>query len=183
MIYKTPYLETSRLILKRGNLKDLQKVYEYNFMKLRNINGVFKFEKNNPKDIEGWENPIPNCYDWVVYLKDNMAPIANITADREQSKINAIELAFNTHPAYWRKGYTSEALIEIMKFLFDKGYDNILCGYEEGNFKSKFLGEKLGFIPYYTEQNIWIKTSTTINTYMTILSKERFLNLHNYKTK
>ena len=34
MIYETPILYTERLVLKRGTLEDLQKVYEYDMTKL-----------------------------------------------------------------------------------------------------------------------------------------------------
>lgn len=178
MIYETPVLETERLLLKRGTLQDLQKVYEYNFSKLRDIAGEFVFEKQDPKKLEGWEIPEPETYDWVIYLKNTMEPIGNITADREQKDIKAIELAFNTHPNHWRKGYTSEALIEIMKYLFNNGYENILCGYDEGNIKSKAIGEKLGFTQYEFKENAWMKNNISINTYKTILSKEKFNELY-----
>lgn len=49
MIYETPQLETERLILKRGTLEDLKKIYEYNFKKLRDIAGKFVFEKQDLK--------------------------------------------------------------------------------------------------------------------------------------
>lgn len=42
-----------------------------------------------------------------------------------------------------------------MKLLFDQGYENILCGYDAGNIKSKNIGEKLGFLPYKVEPNAW----------------------------
>ncbi len=50
-----------------------------------------------------------------------------------------------------------EALIEIIDFLFHQGYENILCGYDEGNLKSKKIGEKLGFLPYKVEPDAWQK--------------------------
>lgn len=181
MIYETPQLETERLILKRGTYEDFVKVYEYDFTKLRDINGEFEFVKYDPEKLKGWEIPEPETYDWIIYLKENMEPIGNIVADREQQDIKAIELAFNTHPNHWRKGYTSEALIEIMKFLFNQGYENILCGYADGNYKSKAIGEKLGFEPYKVKENAWIKDDTTITSYTSILSKEKFNEL--YKTK
>ena len=181
MMYETPQLETERLILKRGTLKDLQKVYEYDFRKLRDIAGEFEFVKYDPKKIEGWEIPEPESYDWVIYLKNTMNPIGNVTADREQKDIKAIELAFNTHPNYWRMGYTSEALIEIMKFLFNQEYENILCGYDEGNIKSKSIGKKLGFLPYNKKENAWIKNGIPITSYTTIMSKETFYELYKGK--
>lgn len=176
MMYETPELQTERLILKNVNLTDLQKVYEYDFTKLRIINGEFKFVKFDPKKIEGWVIPEPETYDWIIYIKETMEPIGNITADREDKSINGIELAFNTHPSYWRKGYTSEALIEVMRYLFNNGYENVLCGYDEGNLKSKNIGEKLGFLPYKVEEKNWIKDGIPINTYMAILNKQRFMD-------
>ena len=183
MMYETPQLETERLILKRGTLEDLKKVYEYDFTKLRDIAGEFVFEKQDLKKIEGFEIPEPETYDWIIYLKDTMEPIGNIVADREQKDIKAIELAFNTHPKYWRKGYTSEALKEIMRYLFDNGYENIICGYDEGNIKSKSIGEKLGFEPYSIKENSWIKNGIPITSYVTILSKDKFYSLYNSKNK
>lgn len=178
MNYITPNLETDRLVLKRGTLEDFQKVYEYDFRKLRNIADEFEFVKIDPNHVVGWEKEEPNTYDWIIYLKDTMEPIGNVVADREQAEINSIELAFNTHPDYWRKGYTREALIEIMRFLFEKGYDNIICGYDEGNYKSKAIGEKLGFEPFETIENDWVKNGIPITAYKTILSKEKFNELY-----
>ena len=172
--YVTPVIETERLILKRAPLSDYLKVYEYDFTKLRNINDEFEFVKLDPKKVEGFEEIFEESYDWIVYLKDGMIPISNIVADREREDINSIELAFNTHPDYWRSGYTSEAIIGIMKFLFDNGYDNIICGYDEGNFKSKGIGEKLGFVPYEIKENAWVKNGVPITSYITIMSKESF---------
>jgi ribosomal-protein-alanine N-acetyltransferase len=176
VVYETPELETKRLIIKRGNISDYKKVYEYDFTKLRNINGEFEYVKNDPKKIESWNVPSTNSYDWIIYLKDNNEPIGNITTDNDHD--GKIELAFNTHPNYWRNGYTYEALIEVMRFLFNNGYDNILCGYDEGNYKSKAIGEKLGFVPYKKEENSWIKNGVPITSYTSILSKERFNELY-----
>ena len=181
MIYETPKLETERLILKRGKKEDYIKVYEYDFTKLRDIAGEYEFVKLDPKKVEGFEEPYEESYDWIIYLKETMEPIANITADREIKEIKSIEIAFNTHPNYWRKGYTTEAIIEIMKFLFNNGYENIICGYSEGNIKSKCIGEKLGFEPYKIIENAWKKNGKPITDYKTILSKEKYKELYNLR--
>ena len=130
------------------------------------------------KKIEGFEEVWPNSYDFILYLKDSGIPIGNITADRENSKYNSIELAYNMHPSYWRKGYTMEALVEIMKFLFNQGYDNIISGYSEGNIASKSLAEKMGFEPLETKYAAWEKNGIKINDYDTIISKEKFYELY-----
>ena len=97
-------------------MEDYQKVYEYDFTKLRDINGEFEFVKQDPQKIKGYEEVYPESYDWILYLKSSGEPIGNVVADREQQDIKSIELAFNTHPSFWKKGYTTEALIQIMKF-------------------------------------------------------------------
>ena len=92
--------------------------------------------------------------------------------------ISSIELSFNTHPDYWRCGYTKEAIIEIMKFLFNNGYEKIICGYDEGNYKSKAIGE-LGFVLYEVKENAWVKNGVPITSYTSVLTKERFNELYN----
>lgn len=183
MIYITPVIETDRLILKRGILEDYKKVYEYDFTKLRDINGEFEFVKQDLSKIEGFDEVYPESYDWIIYLKDSNIPIGNVVADRERKDIKGIELSFNTHPSYWRNGYTSEAIIEIMRFLFKQGYLNILCCYDDGNVKSKNIGEKLGFLQYEMIEDSWWLDDTSITTYVTIMSKERFEELYRHRIK
>ena len=93
MEYETPIIETERLILKRGILEDYQKVYEYDFTKLRDINGEFELIKQDSKKIEGYERVYPESYDWILYLKSSGEPIGNVVADREQKDIKGIELS------------------------------------------------------------------------------------------
>ena len=65
-----------------------------------------------------------------------------------------------------------------MKFLFNQGYENILCGYDEGNIKSKNIGEKLGFLPYKVETNAWQKNDVPITTYTSIMTKEHYKDIY-----
>ncbi len=178
MYYKTPVLESERLILKRGDVPDYRKVYEYDFRKLRDINGVFEFVKLPVGSVDYFADDEEDIYDWIVYLKDGMIPIANITADRERSDISSIEIAFNTHPSFWRMGYSMEYIICVLKFLFSSGYKNVVCGYDEGNIKSKSIGEKLGFLPFEVVENAWYCDGVGINSYSTIMSLERFNELY-----
>lgn len=186
MIYTTPSLETERLFLKRGTLEDYQKVYEYDFTKLRNIAGEFEFVKqdlNNLYNYSVYASETEEVYDWIVYLKNGVIPIANIVADREIKEIKATELSYNLHPNYWGNGYVQEAVIEIMNFLFENGFENVICGYSEGNQKSKRLNEKLGFILYSEEKDAWVKNGIAITDYKTIMSKDKFYDLYSKENK
>ncbi len=164
----------------RGSLEDFQKVYEYDFRKLRDICGEFEFVKQDPSAIEGFETYADedDAMDWILYRKDSGDPIGNLTADRINPELNAIELAFNLHPNYWGNGYMMEACHAAMHYLFSIGFDNILCGYSEGNVKSKRVGEKMGFEPHSVKENAWKKNGVPITDYTTILSKEKFYALH-----
>ena len=177
MKYITPFLETKRLILKRGIKEDYRKVYEYDLTKLRDIAGEFEFVKldeNVIADYDTYADNYDNVYDWIIYLKEGNIPIGNVTADGEVEELKAIELAFNIHPSHWGNGYIGEALLEIMDYLFNQGYENILCGYSEGNVKSKRVGEKLGFRLFSIKENSWYKNGIPITDYMTILSRDDF---------
>ena len=80
-------------------------------------------------------------------------------------------------------GYMMEAVIEVMRFLFNQGYSNVICGYNEGNKKSKRLQEKMGFEYYKTIKNAWQKNGASIDTHELIMSRERFEELYNIKLR
>ena len=181
MKYITPQLTTERLVLNKGTLEDFQRVYEYDFRKLRDICGECEYEKLDPKLIEGFElyADEDDVLNWIVFLKDTMSPIGDIVADRIDREQNSIELAYNLHPDDWGQGYMPEAVKEAMKYLFDLGFDNIVCAYDEGNVKSKRVIEKLGFKHYKTVPNAWVKNGTPITSYNYIISKSEFSDLFN----
>lgn len=184
MNYETVRLETKRLVLKKGTSKDCIKIYEYDMQKCRGIAGEDVLVKSDKKvdfigdNVEEYYNNLKEekMYDWYVYLKPNLDPIANIVADRQIDEIKAIELAYNMHPDYWRKGYMQEAIKAVMEYLFSIGYENIIMGYEDGNIKSKNLINKLGLTDYITIENQYQKNGININTYNKIINKTKFLN-------
>jgi len=181
--YITPRLYSERLVLKRGNSEDYRKVYEYDFRKLRDIAGEFEFVKLDPCELDGFENYADeeDVLDWILYLKDSMEAIGNLVADRVDYKMNSIELSFNLHPDYWGQGYMKEASIEVLHYLFEIGFESVLCGYDEGNKKSKRVIEKIGFQEYSIKKNAWNKNGVPITTYMYALSKNDFYHLYHEK--
>lgn len=181
MKYETPTLETERLILKRGNMDDYVIVYEYDFTKLRDIDGEFNFAIQDPNMLVGYDTYADDnieVFDWIVYLKNGGQPIANIMADRVNKEINSIEIAFNMHPNYWKKGYMVESIIKVLECLFAYGFDKVICGYSEGNIKSKNIGNKIGFQDFYQIKDSWKKNGHPITDYKTIMTKEKFDELY-----
>lgn len=176
----TPNLETKRLILKKGSIEDYKLVYEFDFTKLRNINGEFEFVKQDLDKIVGFDTYAdlnPYVLDWIIYLKEG-TPIGNIVANRFNNELNSLELSFNLHPNYWGLGYMNEALIEVMNYIFSLGFENILCGYSEGNYKSKRIVEKLNFDFHLAKEKSWIKDGVYITDYVYILSKDKFNKIY-----
>lgn len=183
--YETIEIETDRLVLRKGTIEDYVLVYEYDMRKARDIGGEFELEKQDPNRIRAWFSEGMNKYyekcanethtfAWIIYLKPNMIPIGNITADRERKEMSACELAYNLHPNYWGKGYMPEAISSVLDYLFSIGYENVISGWDEGNKKSKRVSEKMGFELFNVIEESWIKNDMPITTYESVMNKERW---------
>ena len=182
MMYETPQLETERLILKRGTYDDFVKVYEYDFTRLRNINGDFEFVKYDPKKLIGWEKAAdeePYTLDFIMFLKDNNYPIGNLVFDRYNKELNSLEISINIHPNYWRKGYGLEAILKCMDYIYNSlDIDNIVYSYAEDNFRSKGLSNKIGFLKSNESIVHYVKTDSDIKYIECIMNKDRFYQLY-----
>lgn len=183
--YETEEIMTERLVLKRGSMKDFLNAYEYDFKKLKNIDGECKLVKNNNSDIKNWfkkgeKSYYDKCkkahmFDWIIYL-DNK-PIGNILTQDEDIDTNTIGVAYNLHPSYWGNGYMPEALEAVLNYLFKIGYDNVICSYSDGNIKSRRVLEKLNFKPHKIIKDAWKSDlGTNIDDYELIMSKEDWLS-------
>lgn len=181
MNYETIELKTERLIMKRGEKEDFLKVYEYDFSKLKNVDGICKLVKQDVKKIENlFKGGMKKYYtkikkahmfDWIIYIDEN--PIGNILTGDEDLNNKLIEASFNVHPSYWGNGYIIEALSKIMEYLYSIGYDNIVCTYQDGNVKAKRVFDKLGFKPYkIIKDSQKSEFGNMIDDYKVIMTKE-----------
>lgn len=180
MNYETIDLKTKNLVIKKGDLESFLKVYEYDFNKLKEVDGVLKLEKQNQSRIEksfkhGTESYYrkikkAKMFDWIIFLNNN--PIGNIYAtDMEKDK--SVNVEFNLHPNYWGHGFIVEALKAIIEYLFSMGFDNIISGYEDGNNKAKRVMEKLIFKPYKVINDSYTSTlDNKIDEYKMIITKD-----------
>ncbi|WP_026574929.1 GNAT family N-acetyltransferase [Bacillus sp. UNC438CL73TsuS30] len=84
---------------------------------------------------------------WGIVLKANQKFIGTIGLNGLQLKNKRAEIGYEIHPHYWRNGYTSEAINEVLRFSFEK-LDLYRIGavvYPE-NVASVNLLKKIGFI-------------------------------------
>ena len=185
MNYETIEIKTKRLIMKRGEKEDYLKVYEYDYSKLKGIDGVVKLVKQNIKKIDTlfkmgmkkYFNKIKKAhvYDWIIYL--NEVPIGNIITGEENIDKKEIEVSFNIHPNYWGKGYMPEALEGVIEFLYKNGYDSVVCIYQDGNKKAKRVLEKLGFKPYaLLKDSLKTEKGNLIDEYKMVMKKDNWFS-------
>jgi ribosomal-protein-alanine N-acetyltransferase len=57
---------------------------------------------------------------WGIILKDSHRFIGTVGLNGLQLKNKRAEIGYEIHPSYWRNGYTSEAVAEVLKFSFEK---------------------------------------------------------------
>ena len=64
------------------------------------------------------------------------------------SEIKAVEIGFALAKDRWGNGFMPEAVTAVTERLFSSlGYGAVVCGYYEGNERSKRVQEKCGFVP------------------------------------
>lgn len=181
MNYETKEIKTKNLIMKRGTKEDYMRVYEYDYSKLKGIDGVIKFVKQDLKKLEllfknGMKKYFSkikkgHMFDWIIYLNDK--PIGNIITGEENINKKEIEVSFNIHPTYWGKGYMPEALEGVIEYLYANGYDNVVCTYYDGNARAKRVLDKLGFKPYkLLKDSFEGKNGNLIDGYKVVMTKE-----------
>jgi [ribosomal protein S5]-alanine N-acetyltransferase len=57
---------------------------------------------------------------WGIILKENQRFIGTVGLNGLQLKNSRAEIGYEMHPNYWRKGLTSEAIEEVLRFSFEK---------------------------------------------------------------
>lgn len=117
----TVKLETERLILRRFEHNDAEKVYnswatdkecskQLSWEVHKNINVTENVIK---KWISEYEN---GSYHWVVELKENSDLIGAISAVNISEEHNNVEIGYCYASIYWNKGYATEALRKVIEF-------------------------------------------------------------------
>jgi len=183
--YETIELLTNRLKLMKGKEKDFLKVYEFDFSKLSDVDNVFTFSKSDNDKIKkcfkkGSKSYYKTCekahmFDWIMFLEDEA--IGNILTTNENEEDKTICVEFNVHPNYWNKGYVTEAMVEVINYLFKIGYDNIRCSYVDGNEKAKRVLNKLGFKPFGIDKDSYKSIKGNLfDIYNLNLDKEDWLS-------
>ena len=118
----TKLIETNRLILRKITMNDSNDLF-INWGSDIKTNEFLTFKCHESEDttkkmINYWLKKYQNNgYEWGIVLKDTNEMIGIISADTSY-KYSTIEIGYSISSKYWNNGYTTEAIKEIINYLF-----------------------------------------------------------------
>lgn len=117
------------------------------------------------------------AYTFCVFLAETNEFIGLIGLKLGKLNYRIAEVWFKTHPAFWRKGYTSEALQEVLRFAFiDLDLHRVEAGCAVGNLASIKVLEKAGMTREGRKRAILpIRGEWIDNFFYSILEREFYL--------
>lgn len=62
----------------------------------------------------------PSFYQWAIVLKDLGEPIGSITVVHSDEEVESLEIGYCIGRKWWNMGYTSEAFMAVIPFLFEE---------------------------------------------------------------
>lgn len=177
-------METERLLLRKWCPADADSLYEY----ARDV---------AVGPIAGWR-PHKSRGESLAVIRNILcgAECYAVCDKRSGRAIGSVELMLNGHTGktegarecelgywlgkpFWGRGYMTEAARELLRRAFEElGMEKVICGYYEGNERSRRVQEKLGFVYHYTSENSSVPLLNEIRVeYVNVLTKERWTEL------
>lgn len=122
----TVKIETQRLLLRRFTEKDIPAA----FKNWTNDDKVTEFLRGpTHKSIETTENILKrwielyennDFYQWAIVIKNDNELIGTISVVDKNEILNIVHIGYCIGSKWWNQGFTSEAFLGIIPFLFDK---------------------------------------------------------------
>ena len=136
----TVELETDRLTLRRFVADDAESVFN-NWASDNEVTKYLTWQTHkNPNVsrvyvdfcVKGYGNS--SFYQWGIELKDTRELIGNISVVKVIDEIDSLELGWVLGRKYWGNGYTAEAALIVIDFLFDAvGANRVCAGHDVNN--------------------------------------------------
>lgn len=148
----TQKLETKRLILRKFDVNDAAAMYN-NWACDDEVTKYLTWPAHTNPEIsksvlEEWVDSYSNdnYYQWAIVLKENgNEPIGSISVVEMNEKIDMVHIGYCIGKKWWHKGITSEALHQVIEFLFDAVECNrIELRYDPRNVNSGKVMKKCG---------------------------------------
>ncbi|MEP7377066.1 MAG: GNAT family protein [Chitinophagaceae bacterium] len=174
-------LQTERLVLKDVSLTDLKEIHQLHSLpetdKFNTLGIPATIQSTEFLLIEwiGQQNIIPRTsYIFCIKLIGENRFIGLIALKLGKPHFKNAEVWYKTHPTWWRKGYTTEALKKIIGFgFFNLGLHRIEAGCAVENIASIKTLEKVGMIREGRKREVLpIRGKWIDNYFYSILEKD-----------
>ena len=141
-------LETNRMILRAWKIDDLDDFYEYAQNAKVGPNAGWEPHKNKEISLKILQSFIEKDEVRAIVYKENDKVIGSlgVHCDEKRNGVNAKMIGYVLSENYWDKGLMSEAVKQVVKYLFEEEkHDVISCYHYPFNIRSKRVIEKCGF--------------------------------------
>lgn len=122
----TRELATNRLTLRRFEIEDAENMY-YNWASDPEVTKYLVWQPHESVEasetiLREWISHYPekDFYQWAIEVNDLEQPIGSISAVKVNEETQTVTIGYCIGKAFWKKGYTSEALTEIIRFFMDE---------------------------------------------------------------
>lgn len=122
----TRELATNRLTLRRFEIEDAENMY-YNWASDPEVTKYLVWQPHESDEaseaiLRDWISHYPekDFYQWAIEVNDLEQPIGSISAVKVNEETQTVTIGYCIGKAFWKKGYTSEALTEIIRFFMDE---------------------------------------------------------------
>lgn len=148
----TKRIVTDNLILRKFKEDDYQEMYD-NWASNPNVANnagwpVHKKIESTKKLVKTWvdEYQKENVFNWIITLKDCKKAIGSITVVSKDLNNRVCEIGYNIGEEFWNKGYGTEAIKSVLKYLFSLNlFDIITATCFDDNIASRRVLEKNNF--------------------------------------
>ena len=120
-----PILTTERTILREVHFEDVEQIYD-SFSNKETMKYYGQDPFTEKEQAANLINHFHTMYQekkgirWGIQLKGQEHVIGTIGFNLWSQKYKRAELGFEIHPGYWRKGYASEVIPEVLKYGFEE---------------------------------------------------------------
>ncbi len=129
----TKNIETNRLLLRKLTIEDAYNAFK-NWCNKDNVDKYVLWKKHETVDItlkqyENWvlEYENPKTFRWIVELKENKEVIGTIDVSTKFLKYGTCEIGYCYGDEFWNKGYATESLKAVIKYLFEEADAELIC--------------------------------------------------------
>lgn len=144
-------LESERLILRKLTVNDAPIAFK-NWCNSDNVDKYVLWKKHENVDVtisqyQKWveEYNDEKTFRWIVELKDNHDLIGTIDVSNNFLRFGTCDIGYCYGEKFWNKGYGTEALKTVIKYLFEECDADIVCaGHLINNPASGKVMEKAG---------------------------------------